>query len=374
MRAGAGASGAMRRPGRLDLAAEQRQKLQVWANGQRVEHRLHLRASIILKLADGATAAGVAEDLEISVKTVKKWRGRFRAWGPEGLRDRPRSGRPSKFNVCQRCEVIALACDQPKNYGHAEATEWTHDLLTEVAAREVEGPVMSRSSVYRTLINNDLHPHRVRGWLHSKDPQFKEKVNEVVGLYLEPPAGAVVLCVDEDSGLQALERKYETRLPQPGRAGRYEYEYKRHGTVSLLAAFDIATGKVMGSCGQTRTGDDLVTFMGRVAEQYKEAEKIHIIWDNLNIHYDGKDQRWTKFNEAHGGKFEFHYTPVHASWVNQVEIFFSILQRKVLRHGSFHSAQELVDRIMAFLKGWNGGEGHPFRWTFRGYPMQKEAG
>ena len=183
----------------------------------------------------------------------------------------------------------------------------------------------------------------------------------------------MVLCVDEDSGLQALERKYETRQPRPGRPGRYEYEYKRHGTVSALAALNIATGEVISSCGQTRTGDDLVAFMDRVAEQYQDAKEIHIVWDNLNIHYDGKSERWTKFNAAHGGKFAFHHTPIHASWVNQVEIFFSILQRKVLRHGSFASAQELTDRIMAFVERWNGGEGHPFKWTFSGYPTQKEA-
>ena len=363
----------MRRPAGLEVTAEQGEQLRAWANGQRVEHRLHVRASIILQLADGGTVASVAEDLDVSVKTVKKWRARFRAAGAEGLHDDARSGRPPIFSVSQRYEVIALACDTPANYGHEEAALWTHDLLTEVAAREVEGPAMSRSTIHRTLAKHELHPHHVRGWLHSKDPEFKEKVNEVVGLYLEPPPESVVLCVDEDSGLQALERKYETRQPRPGRPGRYEYEYKRHGTVSALAALNVATGDVIGSCGPTRTGDDLVAFMDRVAEQYKDAKEIHIVWDNLNIHYDGKGERWTKFNAAHGGKFVFHHTPIHASWVNQVEIFFSILQRRVLRHGSFASAQDLTDRIMAFVKRWNGGEGHPFKWTFRGYPVQKEA-
>jgi transposase len=373
MATGAGGQGAMREPARLELTAEQREKLRAWASGQRVEHRLHMRSAIILRLAEGVTAARVAEDLGVSRKMVKKWRSRFRAEGPEGLHDAPRSGRPPRFSVSQRYEVIALACDSPGNYGHAEAPLWTYDLLTEVAAREVEGPAMSRSSIQRTLAAHVLHPHHVRGWLHSKDPEFKEKVNEVVSLYLEPPPDAVVVCVDEDSGLQALERKYETRQPQPGRPGRYEYEYQRHGTVSVLAALNVATGDVIASCGPTRTAGDLVAFMEQVAAQHQEAKAIHVIWDNLNIHYDGKDERWTNFNAAHGGKFTFHYTPIHASWVNQVEIFFSILQRKVLRHGSFASAQELIDRIMAFVARWNGGEGHPFHWTFRGYPMQKEA-
>jgi transposase len=363
----------MRKSERLETTDEQRQKLLTWANGQRVEHRLHVRASIIWQLVEGATVGRVAEVLAVSVKTVKKWRARFKAKGLEGLHDEARSGRPPVFSVAQRYEVIALACDTPAHYGHAEAPLWTCDLLTEVAAREVEGPTMSRSSIHRVLTQHALHPHHVRGWLHSKDPAFKEKVNEITRLYLEPPPGAVVLCVDEDSGLQALERTYETRLPRPGRPGKYEYEYKRHGTVAVLSALNVVTGKVISSCGPTRTADDLVAFMNKVAEQYKGAKQIHVVWDNLNIHYDGKDERWTKFNAAHDGVFVFHHTPIHASWVNQVEIFFSILQRRVLRHGSFASTQELMDRIKAFVERWNGGEGHPFHWTFHGYPMEKEA-
>jgi len=299
----------MRKSERLATTDEQRKGLLTWVNGQRVEHRLQLRASIIWQLAEGATLGRVAEALAVSIKTVKKWRARFRAEGLEGLHDQPRSGRPPVFSVAQRYEVIALACDTPANYEHAEVPLWTCDLLTEVAAREVEGPTMSRSSIHRTLTQHALHPHHIRGWLHSKDPAFKEKVNEITSLYLEPPPDAVVLCVDEDSGLQALERKYETRLPRPGKPGKYEYEYKRHGTVAVLSALDVVTGKVSTSCGPTRTADDLVAFMNKVADQYKDAKQIHIIWDNLNIHYDGKDQRWTNFNAAHGGASgpgEFH--------------------------------------------------------------------
>ncbi|MHB8127260.1 MAG: IS630 family transposase [Desulfitobacteriaceae bacterium] len=196
----------------------------------------------------------VARELGTSTKTVRKWRNRFIKYGIEGLQDLPRSGAPAKFNVCQRCEVIAIACDQPKNYGFSESTNWNLDLLTQAVQKEVEGPAMSRSSVFRTLNENELKPHKLRMWLHSKDPAFKEKVNDIVSLYIVPPKDAVVLSIDEKTGMQALERKYETRLPQQGKSGRYEYEYIRHGTQSLITSFETKTGEVYGECGSTRKG------------------------------------------------------------------------------------------------------------------------
>jgi len=231
---------------------------------------------------------------------------------------------------------------------------------------------MSRSSVFRTLSDNELKPHKMRMWLHSKGPQFKEKVNDIVSLYTDPPEDAVVLCIDEKTGMQALERKYETRPAQPGEPGRYEYEYIRHGTQSLIASFEIKTGEVYGECGSTRTAADLEHFMENIARKYKDCSKIIIIWDNLNIHKDGPSERWTTFNQRHNNKFEFHYTPIHASWVNQVEIFFSILQKRCLKWANFHSTEELKEKVMAFIKRWNETDGHPFNWTFRGYPMQSQ--
>ena len=208
------------------------------------------RASV-RQLAEGATVGRVAEALAVSIKTVKKWSARCKAKGLEGLPDEPRSGRPPVFRVAQRYEVIALACDSPANHGHAEVPLWTCDRLTEGAAPEVEGPTMSRSSIYQTLTQHALHPHHVRGWLHRKDPAFQEKVNEAVGLYLEPPPDAVV----------------------PGKRGKYEYEFKRHGTVAVLSALNVVTGEVISSCGPTRTADDLVAFMNTVADPYKDAKQ-----------------------------------------------------------------------------------------------------
>jgi transposase len=314
----------------------------------------------------------VAREVSTTTKTVRKWRSRFVQSGIDGLYDLPRSGAPTKFQVGQRCEVIAIACDAPANYGFPTYTLWNLDLLTQVVHNNVEGPTMSRSSVARTLGQNDLRPHKMRMWLHSKDPDFKEKVNDLVCLYTDPPEEAAVICVDEKTGMQALERKYETCLPGPGKPGRYEYEYIRHGTQALITGFNIRTGQVTATCGPTRTADDLISYMETLAARYRPYRKIIIIWDNLNIHHNGPSERWTRFNEKHGNKFEFHYTPIHASWMNQVEIFFSILQKRCLKHGSFTSADDLKQKVLAFIERWNQVEGHPFNWTFRGYPMQNK--
>lgn len=345
-----------------------------WLRGQRVERRLHLRATIVWQvLVERQPARRVANALGVCVKTVAKWRSRYLAQGVDGLHDRPRSGAPSRFSVGQRCEVLAIACDNPANYGYPEERIWTLDYLTATARARVGGPAMSRSSIQRTLSRVDLRPHKIQMWLHSKDPLFKEKVNDIVDLYLNPPPGAVVLSVDEKTSIQALERPYGRKPAVAGRPGRYEFEYERHGTTSLIAAFNVGSGKVLHRLGPTRTADDLVAFMEEVALNYREAKKVIVIWDNLNIHLEGHDQRWSAFNARHGGKFEFHYTPIHASWVNQVEVFFSILEKACLRWGSFRSVAELETAIVAFLKQWNEVDGHPFNWTFRGYPLQNKA-
>jgi transposase len=243
-------------------------------------------------------------------------------------------------------------------------------MLTETVNKEIPEINIGRTSIFLTLDQNDLKPNKFRMWLHSKDPNFTEKVNEVVNLYLNPPENSVVICVDEKTGIQAIERKYKTKMPLPGVAGKYEYEYIRHGTQSLIAGFNISDGRVVAECLPTRKAEDLIVFMEKLAVEYKEERSIHIIWDNLNIHKDGANERWKEFNARHNGKFNFHYTPIHASWVNQVEIFFSVLQKKCLRYASFESVNELKERLMKYIDKWNKNEGHPFKWMFKGYPLQ----
>lgn len=357
----------------ITLSVDQKQRIRKLVYSSKTEQRMAFRASIIWKLAyKGLSPEEVAHKLGTTTKTVAKWERRFLERQVDGLKDLPRSGAPPRYSLEERCEVLAIACAAPGDYGLEGQARWTYDTLTEVV--RLQGIAMSRSSIWRTLEQNELKPHRVRMWLHSPDPEFKNKVNEIVDLYLNPPQDAVVLCIDEKTGMQATERKYETQRPIPGRPGRYEYEYIRHGTQSLLASFDIRTGRVVARCGSTRTAGDLLAFMDeQVAFEYRHAKRIIVVWDNLNIHHDGKSVRWTEFNERHGGKFEFRFTPLHASWVNQIEIFFSILHRRCLKYGSFTSAEDLRAKVLAFIKRWNEKDGHPFDWCFRGYPIQSKA-
>jgi len=230
--------------------------------------------------------------------------------------------------------------------------------------REIVPPIR-RSSVHRILEQVDLKPHRIDGWVHSPDPEFRAKATEICELYLHPPEGSVVVRVDEKTGMQAIEQKYPEKPAAPGRAGRREFEYVRHGTPSWIAAFAIHDGEVLAHGGDTRTGDDLERFMDPLAWKYPDVQ-IHVIWDNRNIH---TGERWVQFNERHGGRFVFHDTPQHASWVNPIELFFGIVERKSLRHGNFRSTAELREAVLAFIAYWNERLRHPFRWTFRGYPL-----
>jgi transposase len=173
----------------------------------------------------------------------------------------------------------------------------------------------------------------------------------------------VVVCVDEKP-MQALARRHPTHV---GRRGvvRHEFEYRRRGTCSLLAAFDIRTGEVFGRVVRHRDARALLAFMHALAQRY-QGRRVYVVWDNLNVHHDGRDARWTRFNREHGRRFRFVYTPLHASWVNQVEIWFSILQRRVLRYGSFESVSALAHDVLGFIRHWNRAEARPFRWTFAG--------
>jgi transposase len=295
-----------------------------------------IRAQIVLLCARGLSNAEIAQSVGCSERTARKWRGRF-AQAPtlDTLKDRPRSGRPAVVPVATRCEVVKLACQRPEGSKARFRDVWTLGSLRQ-ALREETGWELSRSEIRRIL--------------------------QICQLYVEPPAGATVLCIDEKSGIQALERRYPSQSPRRGEPGRFEFEYRRHGTRTLLAAFDTRTGQVFGHCGASRKESDLLAFMEAVAERYPKGP-VYVIWDNLNIHHG---QRWEVFNQRHMGRFHFVYTPLHASWVNQIEIWFGILQRRILRYGSFSSPEELEAAVLGFVDSWNAFEAHPWKWTFRG--------
>ena len=247
---------------------------------------------------------------------------------------------------------------------------WSQAAIVEAVKDEGLVKQISRRSVGSILAAADLKPHRVKMWCHSKDPLFKEKMQAIVDLYVDSPVDEPVLCIDEKTGMQALSRAREIQTSGPGKPGRFDFEYKRNGTRCLFACFDVGTGEVLGRCTTTRTRDDFQEFMDEVARRYPQG-RVHVVLDNLNTHHDTKKvAHISDWNERHGNRFVFHYTPTHGSWLNQVELWFGILTRRVLRYGNFSSPDDLVARVNAFIDQWNEREAHPFRWTYTGEPLR----
>ncbi len=358
-------------PNRIKIPRRERRKLKLLVRRHRAPHSVVQRARIILLANQGLGTEQSARQLGCSSRNVRKWKARFTA-NPsvKTLEDQERSGRPAQIPVEIRCKLVQIACERPAAQESPAPFRdiWTYESLAR-SLEEQTGYRLSVSEVGRVLRFEKIRPHRIRQWLKSSDPQFLPKAKRICNLYIRPPNNSVVLCVDEKP-MQVLERKHPTHVDPRDGSIRYEYEYKRHGTQCLLAAFNVNTGRVFGRVVPHRTANALVSFMNALARRYPK-KKIYVVWDNLNTHYDGKDKRWKKFNKRHGGRFRFVYTPIHASWMNQVEIWFSILERRILKHGDFGNCGEQAKRVTGFIKHWNRAERHPFRWTWRTDKLQK---
>jgi transposase len=316
-----------------------------WAQAPSTPQAVALRSRIVLAAAAGQSNQQIALDLAIPEVTVGKWRRSFAEHGLEGLRDAPRSGRPPKHDDVVWQKVQTVACQQPKGQGR-----WTVRTL----AREVGLP---HSTVHAILKASELQLHRVRTFTFSPDPDFEAKLLDIVGLYLNPPDNALVICVDEKPGIQALDRT-QPLLPLRARKPRsWTNEYVRHGTQTLIAALEIATGKVVAHIRNRRTSVNFLRFMNEVVRAYPDRE-LHVIADNLNIHKNEAAHRWL----GRHPRVKFHYTPTHASWVNLIECFFSILSKQGLAHSVQRSKQDLKELLQQFIASYNANCG-PFTWT-----------
>ena len=350
------------------LPEQVRQELERIVRQHTAPQRDVLRAKIVLRADEGRSNAEIQREQGCDIKTVRKWRNQAAAQPDRAvLQDAPRSGRPPRVATVIHAELVKLACSRPDEHKIPFEVVWTLDSLSEALERETKVK-LSRSEIWRVLKGCCLRPHRVQQWLHSPDPEFRPKVEAICRLYVAPPADATVLCVDEMTGIQALQPRFPLHPARPRRAARREFEYRRHGTRALIGAFNVKTGKVMARCGPTRTAADLIAFMEEVAKRYPVGE-VYIIWDNLNIHHG---PRWEEFKARHGGRFHFVYTPLHASWVNQIEIWFSIVRRRLLKHASFTSTEELSQRLLGFVEHWNKHEAKPFQWKFRGQQWRSD--
>ena len=329
----------------LLLTDDERRTLEQWARRPKTAQRLAKRSGIVLACAEGLPNRAVAERLQVSSNSVCKWRERFRVRRLEGLTDEPRPGAPRTDEVL--VEVITRTLEAPPPH----TTQWTTRSMAEVAG-------LSKATISRIWQTFGLQSHRVETFKLSADPQFVEKVRDIVGLYLCPPDHAIVLSMDEKSQVQALDRTRPLLPMRPGLAARRTHDYIRHGTTSLFAALDVATGKVIGHCHRRHRHQEFLKFLERLDAQLPPTGEVHIIMDNYGTHKTPKVMRWF----VRHPRYHLHFTPTSASWLNQVERFFATITTRRIRRGTFESVRALETAIEGYLTHHN-EHCKPFVWT-----------
>ena len=329
------------------LSDAEREQLESWARRGKSAQALAQRSRIVLAAAEGLKNTEIAERFSLDHATVRKWRNRFAAARLDGLLDESRPGRPRTVTDAQVEEVIVKTLESmPRN-----ATHWsTRSMAVEVG--------LTQTAVSRIWRAFGLAPHRQETWKLSKDPQFIDKVRDVVGLYLDPPERAVVLCVDEKSQIQALDRTAPILPMLPGTPQRATHDYKRSGTSSLYAALDLTTGKVIGSLHSRHRAIEFKKFLTTLDREVPQNLNVHLILDNASSHKTPAIQKWLA---AHP-RFVLHFTPTSSSWLNLVERWFAELTNKKLKRGTHRSVQALNQDIRAWIETWNDNP-RPYVWT-----------
>jgi transposase len=333
----------------LECSVEDKASLEALAKSRTAEAHDVERARIIVACLEGKQIQQVAGELRVSVATVSKWRQRFSLWGLRGLHDQPRSGKPVRYGAAFRNRVLALLEESPP----PGMSHWDGPAVAEKLDASVH-------AVWRILRREGIYLQRRRSWCVSTDKEFAPKAAEVVGLYLNPPLNAVVLSVDEKPSIQAIERASGYVETDSGRVVRaLKSTYKRHGTLNLFAALEVDTGQVHTKFTEYKKRKDFRGFLDGVVADLPQDREIHVILDNYSPHKRNDD--WlAKFE----GRVRFHFTPTSASWLNQIEIVFSLLQRKTLNGGSFKTKDQLREAIEAFIRKHN-ERAKPFRWRKR---------
>jgi len=348
---------------RIAVSAEDRAELERIVRARRCERRTLERAQIVLLAGEGMSAARIAERVGCSEKLVARWRSRYERDGLAGLLDLPRAGRPLTHGPETRALLIAKACTRPPQTESGQRRErWTYEEL----GAEVG---MSGSQAHVILSRAEIKPHRTDYWMMTDytQPEFEERLRDVCGLYVDPPANVLVVSIDEKTGIQAKAPTRPDAPPAAGKPARREHEYTRNGTQCLFACLNVQAGDVIGMPSKTRNRFDLIRFLDRCDEEIPivEGQRIVAISDNLSTRGTEEVQQWLTEHPRWG----FQFTPKHASWLNQIEIFFSILYRRLLKHGIFTSEGDLAEQMLAFIETYN-QKAKPFEWTYTGKVLE----
>lgn len=333
----------------LVLDAEEKEVLLRWSRRRKTSQALALRCRIVLACNEGKSNVSVADELKVTRPTVGKWRKRFLEQGIDGLMDEPRPGAPRTITDAQVEEVVTRTLEtKPKN-----ATHWSTRSMAQATG-------MSQTAIVRIWRAFGLQPHRTKTFKLSKDPQFIDKVRDVVGLYMSPPENAIVLCIDEKSQVQALDRSQPLLPMTCNSPERHTHDYARHGTTSLYSALNVATGKVIGRCSRRHRAQDFLRFMNQVDKEIPNQDdvEVHVVMDNASTHKTDAVKRWF----ARRPRYHIHFTPTGASWLNQVERFFAEITNKRIRRGAFKSVPQLEKAIKSYLEQHNENP-KPFKWT-----------
>lgn len=336
-----------RPPAVIELTENEKVDLRRLVRRRKTSQALALRARIVLAAAAGTSTEDIAKKLGVCDDTASKWRTRFARLGLDGICDAPRSGSPRRVSDDKLAEIIRVTLEtKPKG-----ATHWSCRLLEAKVG-------ISHSTIGRVWRSFGLQPHRSETFTLSTDPFFVEKVVDIVGLYLNPPQNAVVLCVDEKSQIQALDRTQPLLPMLPGQVERQTHTYSRYGTTSLFAALDVATGKVIAQCHRRHRADEFLRFLRRIDKDTPEQLDIHVVMDNYGTHKTASVKKWL----ARHSRFTPHFTPTYSSWLNLVERYFALLTERQLKRGVHRSTKALEEAIMEFVDASN-DKPKPMKWT-----------
>lgn len=339
----------------VSLTDDERVSLQMWVGAGKTEQRLAMRARVILLSAQGQSLKEISQTVGLSWQNCGKWRNRFMRDGLAGLMDRPRKGRPATISPDKKLSVTALASSKPPE----GCTSWS--------VRRLAGATgLSTFSVHTILKEGALKPHKTETWCgRSPDPEFESKQAAVLGLYLNPPDNALVLSVDEKSQIQALDRTQPELPMKPGLPKRQTHTYKRHGTTCLLAALAVHEGQVDGRLVDRHTHKEFLAFLKHLYRKHPYRQ-LHVIIDNFSAHKHKAVKEWA----AKRRRLTLHFTPTYASWLNQIEIWFSIFSKDVIKGGVWSSKQDLIRQILTYIKSYNQKRAKPFAWTYTGKPLK----